>query len=177
LRALRSDSISTADIVRKALRRRETRNLAKEASSYVGPSFIFLKFIPWKCLAVYVDARSNIFQPSKEEYRMVLVDLVGKTFGRDSTKAGDTMGQRTLRINTRFLPVLMGRGIHHYSVFRNALPEDCCVVDASVTIRESGGDSELVLLLESSEWEPSNGAAAPEIMPSFVRHYCPRVGN
>jgi hypothetical protein len=83
-------------------------------------------------------------------------------------------GRRILRINAGFLPVLMGRGVHHYSVFKNALPEDCRVVDASVNFRGIDGADELVLLLESDEWEPTMGAPVAAIKPSLVRHHCPK---
>jgi hypothetical protein len=88
---------------------------------------------------------------------------------------GCTPGRRILRINARFLPVLMGRGIHHYSVFKDAIPEDCYIIDAAVNFRGSHGIGELVLLLESEDWEPIEGVPVPEVKPSLVRHHCPRV--
>ena len=83
------------------------------------------------------------------------------------------MGRRILRMVPGFLPVLMGRGVHHYSVHKDALPEDCRIVDATMCSRESEGSTELMLLLESPDWEPTEGEPVPEIKPSLVRHHCP----
>lgn len=79
------------------------------------------------------------------------------------------MGRRTLSIASGFLPVLMGEGVHHYSVHKDAVPMDCRIVDA----RMDGGGRNLILLLESGEWEgPSKGEICPPIDPTFVRNYC-----
>jgi hypothetical protein len=86
---------------------------------------------------------------------------------------GLTWGRRILRIKTGFLPVLMGKGIHYYSVFKDALPEDCRILDCSLNFRSIHDADELVLLLESSDWEPIDGVPAPEVRPDFVKHHCP----
>jgi len=87
---------------------------------------------------------------------------------QDHNQAGATpvMGRRVLRISTGFLPLLMGKGLHHYSVFKDAVPEDCRVLTAKI----EGGD--LVFLVESEEWGPSDGTLAPEVRPCLVRHHC-----
>ena len=86
---------------------------------------------------------------------------------------GITVGRRILRIKTGFLPVLMGKGIHHYSVGKDALPEDCRIVDCSVSFRSTHGADELVLLLESEDWELAEGVPAPEVSPVLVQNHCP----
>jgi hypothetical protein len=81
------------------------------------------------------------------------------------------MGRRVLRISARFLPVLMGEGVHHYFVGKDALPEDSRVVDASVNFRATHGADELVLLIESDYWEEAVGVPAPVIEPLFIRRH------
>ena len=83
-------------------------------------------------------------------------------------EASPKMGRRTLRIVAGFLPALMSRGVHHYFVGGEPLPDDCRIVDASMSFRETPGAQELVLLLESEEWEPIAGVPAPEVRLSFV---------
>lgn len=90
---------------------------------------------------------------------------------QDHADETPVMGRRTLRMSTAFLPVLMGKGIRHYSVHKDALPEDCRIVDATVCFRSAVGGAELVLLLESEEWGAVEGLP-PEIKPSLIKHHC-----
>ena len=79
------------------------------------------------------------------------------------------MGRRILRLHAGFLPVPMSKGVHHYFV-GGGLPEDCHAIEATVKPDLNGG--ELVLLLESDEFEHVSGAETAEIHPSFVKHHC-----
>jgi hypothetical protein len=78
-------------------------------------------------------------------------------------------GRRILRISADFLPVLMGKGKHHYSVQQDIIPDDCRIINATIDFR---GPTQLVLLVESQEWEEAqDGSPFPEITPLFVNDY------
>ncbi len=82
------------------------------------------------------------------------------------------MGRRAIRMSSRFLPILMRHGAHHYSVTRDALPEDCRIVDVGMNFRAVPGASDLILLLESDEWSEEAGIPAPEVKPLFTERRC-----
>ena len=81
------------------------------------------------------------------------------------------MGQRTLRIASSWLPVLMSSGNHHYWVGKDAVPEECNIVNAGLNF----DGTELVLTLESEEWGDVLELPRPEIKPTFIRSFCPGV--
>lgn len=79
------------------------------------------------------------------------------------------MGRRTLQIASGFLPVLMSKGVHHYFVGNDAVPDDCRIVDAWM----ADDDRSMILLLESEEWEWLQDGSTPRIEPMFFKHHCP----
>lgn len=68
----------------------------------------------------------------------------------------------TLRIGSGFLPVLLGEGLHSYSVIKEPLPADTEIVGA----RMSDDMRNLILLLASESFpETAGGESYPEIFP------------
>jgi hypothetical protein len=65
------------------------------------------------------------------------------------------MGRRTLTITDTFLPVIFGDrdAVTSWAVIENPLPEDARIINAQMRFIGMNWQ-ELVLLLESSEWDP-----------------------
>jgi hypothetical protein len=128
-------------------------------------------FCPWKLGRIEMSGRwRRILRRLHRNKSEGFFDVT--TQDQSQTSAGLMVGRRILRMKTGFLSVLMSKGVHHYFVDRDALPEDCRIVDASVNFSATLGAEELVLLLESEEWEPIEGVPAPEIKPLFIKHHC-----
>jgi hypothetical protein len=81
-------------------------------------------------------------------------------------------GRRVLRLSSSFLTIMMTKGVHHYSVQGDALPEGCRIVEASMQVSSEDGSEELVLIIESETWPTSDALSAEDIRPCFTKHYC-----
>lgn len=83
------------------------------------------------------------------------------------------MGRRTLTMSDTFVSTLFGEpreGIS-WAIAENWLPKDTRVVNAQMKF-VGMGRQDLVLLLESSEWEPNEeGKLYPSVNPSFRSIY------